>query len=191
MGVDCMAWITTIDENDAENQLKKYYEDIIKKRGKLSNILQVQSLLPDTMKSHLDFYLSIMFNKSKIRREEKELIAVIVSSLNNCQYCINHHAEALSCYWKDWKSIQDVIANTDQSKVLNENQKKLVRYVKKLTTCPSEIVQPDIEELRQSGYDDRSILEIALIVSYFNFVNRMALGLGVVYNEEEMKGYRY
>src|SRR6056297_1928834 len=101
MNVTSMAWIETIDETDADDDLKKMYKKLKTKRGKVSNILKIQSLLPKTIESHMNFYTDIMFNKSTISREEKELIAVLVSKINNCPYCINHHAEALNYYWKD------------------------------------------------------------------------------------------
>lgn len=61
----------------------------------------------------------------------------------------------------------------------------------KLTNSPSSITQFDIEELKKSGWADEDILGINLIISYFNFVNRIALGLGVEFSEEEVKGYKY
>jgi uncharacterized protein YciW len=45
--------------------------------------------------------------------------------------------------------------------------------------------------LKQNGWNDEDILLTNLIVSYFNFVNRIALGLGVEFSEEEVKGYKY
>jgi len=47
------------------------------------------------------------------------------------------------------------------------------------------------ERLRQAGFSDEDILSINLIVSYFNFVNRIALGLGVEFSEAEVRGYNY
>ena len=96
-----MPWIKEIEANEAEGKLKEVYDDLTKNRGKVSNIMKIHSLDPETMSHHLDMYMSIMFSKSGLKREEKELVAVVVSALNNCTYCINHHAEALNHYWKD------------------------------------------------------------------------------------------
>jgi uncharacterized peroxidase-related enzyme len=52
-------------------------------------------------------------------------------------------------------------------------------YAAKLTNSPADVGREDIERLREAGLDDRGILDVAQIVSYFNFVNRMAEGLGV------------
>ena len=52
------------------------------------------------------------------------------------------------------------------------------------------MTESDLGELRAEGLSDRDILDLTLIVAYFNFVNRIALGLGVTFDAEEMSGYR-
>ena len=74
-----MAWINQIDEEKAEGKLKMVYSDLISQRGKIANVMKIHSLDPDTMKNHLDMYLSIMFSESSVSREERELIAVVVT----------------------------------------------------------------------------------------------------------------
>lgn len=186
-----MAWVTTIDENKAEGNLKQIYQSIIRQRGKISNILKAHSLLPRTMQSHLDLYLSIMFNKSNIKREDKELLAVVVSSLNHCDYCVKHHSEALLHYWKDINKIQEVIQNRETSNYLNDMQKAMVKYAVKLTKSTCDLIETDITVLKNAGFIDKDIVEIITIIAYFNFVNRIALGLGVEFSEDELKGYEY
>ncbi len=56
-GVDreiLMSWIEEIDVTEAEGKLAETYGTLIEKRGKVSNILQVQSLNPDSIDGHLD-----------------------------------------------------------------------------------------------------------------------------------------
>lgn len=55
----------------------------------------------------------------------------------------------------------------------------MLRYALKLTTTPGAIVSEDVEALRDAGYDDHGIHDICSVVAYFNFVNRIASGLGV------------
>jgi uncharacterized peroxidase-related enzyme len=93
-----MAYIKIISEDKAEVKLKSIYDEIIKGRGKLSNIMKIQSLMPDSMVKHMDMYKILMFNKSGLSRELKETVAVVVSKTNKCEYCVNHHAEALLFY---------------------------------------------------------------------------------------------
>jgi len=185
-----MAFIKIIDENDAEGHLKNIYDEITHSRGKLSNIMKIHSLLPGTMVKHMDLYKSIMFGKSNLSRELKEMIAVVVSVANKCDYCINHHAEALNFYWKDENKLQIFIEDY-QSVELEKKYKLLLVYADKLTVNPDGINESFIDEIKSAGWTDEDILLVNLIISYFNFVNRIALGLGVEFSEEEIKGYKY
>lgn len=185
-----MPYIKVINENEASGDLRKVYEQIGSARGKLSNIMKIHSLMPDTMIKHLDLYLSIMFSKTNLTREEKEILAVVVSKNNNCDYCVNHHAEALNHYWNDSEKLKNFISTLDDD-LFSNKLRTAINYSIKLTNSPSSITQFDIEELKKSGWTDEDILGINLIISYFNFVNRIALGLGVEFSEEEVKGYKY
>ena len=184
-----MPWISVIDEGEATGKLKEIYEELKEKRGKVGNILKVHSLNPQAMKDHADLYVTLMFGKSKLTREERELIGVIISITNGCKYCINHHAEALNNYWKDRERIEKLIQDF-RSLELPERIIKMFEYAIKLTKTPNAINQNDINTLRECGFSEEEILNINLITSYFNFVNRIALGLGVEFTPEEVRGYK-
>lgn len=75
-----------IEENKAEGKLKEVYESIAGKGRKMAHILKVQSLNPEAMKTHYQFYRSIMFGKSNLSRAQQEMIATVVSVENKCHY---------------------------------------------------------------------------------------------------------
>lgn len=185
-----MPWIRVIDEPEAQGELAQIYEEIRKARGKVANIMKIHSLLPETMRKHLEFYLAIMFRPGGLRREQRELIATVVSSLNDCAYCTHHHAEALRFYWRDEERLRKLIADHQQVE-LSPKDRAMVEYAAKLTQSPSSMTEQDVQALREAGFSDEEILQINLIASYFNFVNRVALGLGVEFSEAEVKGYKY
>lgn len=184
-----MPWINVIDEDEAEGKLREVYEEVRKRRGKIANVMKIHSLNPQALIDHLNLYLTIMFKTRELKREEKEMIAVYVSKLNNCIYCQTHHSEALAKYWekeKVKKFLAD-IKNLDLSK----REREVLRYAHKLTKNPSKMSEEDVDRLRKIGLSDEEILTINLVTSYFNFVNRVVLGLGVELSEEEVKGYKY
>ncbi|MCP5062585.1 MAG: peroxidase-related enzyme [Ignavibacteriae bacterium] len=185
-----MPWIKEIEANKAEGKLKEVYDNLSKNRGKVSNIMKIHSLDPETMSHHLDMYMSIMFNKSGLSIEERELVAVVVSALNNCSYCINHHAEALNHYWKDDEKISVLISDY-KSIEFSIRTLAILNYAEKLTLAPSVVNEFDVQNLRIHDLTDEDILNINLVVSYFNFVNRIANGLGVQFSKEEVQGYNY
>lgn len=184
-----MAWIKIIDEKEARDDLEKVYQEITGARGKLSNIMRVHSLNPRAMKSHMDLYRSIMFGEVKMSRSLREAIAVVVSSANGCEYCINHHAEALRAYW-DNERVESLIQDYRKAK-LSDCESAAMHYASKLTLTPGKMTQEDIHALREAGFADEEILNINLVVSYFNFVNRIASGLGAEFTEDEVSGYKY
>jgi len=185
-----MSWIKEIEYNNAEGKTKEVYEKIKDQRGKLSNIMKVQSLMPEAMDHHLDLYLSIMFKDRSLSRERCEMIGVIVSSINGCDYCVNHHAEALNHFWRDEEKLKELEENYENM-AISKKEKRMLDFAKRSTEKPDSIEQKDVDDLRKIGFSDKEILNIAMITSYFNFVNRIALTLGVEFSEKEMKGYDY
>ena len=62
---------------------------------------------------------------------------------------------------------------------LSEADRAMLGYVEKLTKAPASVSQDDLAALRAAGFDDTSILQINLIASWFNYINRVADGLGI------------
>ncbi len=184
-----MAWIEELDERQASGRLTDIYRELVEKRGKVANILKVHSLNPDALKTHLDLYMALMFGRSGLSRAEREAIAVVVSASNDCDYCVNHHAASLGRYEKDPVKLAAIRA-ADSFAPLPERSAVMLKHAARLTRRPSSIEPADLDALRNQGFSDRDILDITLVTAYFNFVNRIALGLGVEYDEEELSGYK-
>ncbi len=179
-----MPWIKQIDESEASEKLHEVYDEVRTKRGKISNIMKVHSLDPESMKNHLDLYLSIVENNSSINEEERELIAVVVSSLNNCSYCIHHHSKSLNKIWNDESKVNTLISDY-KSVEFPIRTHAILNYAEKLTATPGLVNEYDVQNLRIHNLNDKDILNINLLVSYFNFVGRIANGLGVDFKDEE------
>lgn len=81
-----MSYIKTIAEDKADGKLKEVYESIAGKGRKMAHVLKVQSLNPEALKSHYQFYRSIMFGNSHLTRAQREMIATVVSVENKCHY---------------------------------------------------------------------------------------------------------
>jgi len=184
-----MSWIEQVEPGDADGKLAEMYEALVKQRGKVSNILKVHSLNPDALGDHLDLYMTLMFGDSGLSRAEREAIAVVVSANNDCAYCVSHHAEALRRYIDDEETL-NMLMTADGLETLEPRLSNIVRHAEKLTTAPVAMTDSDLDELRTVGLSDKDILDLTLIVAYFNFVNRIAMGLGVTFSAEELSGYR-
>ena len=185
-----MSWIEEVSEEDATGALAEAFERVRARRGKLANIMRVQSLAPRAMEAHLDLYLDLLFAKGSLTRPERELIAVVVSVQNGCEYCTHHHAAALEAYWKDGERVAR-LKRDPASADLSPRESDLAAYAIQLTLRPHAMEEQWIDRLRGHGLDDAEILRANMIVAYFNFVNRMVQGLGVASSEEEIAGYKY
>lgn len=184
-----MSWIDEIDEQQASGELAKIYKELSEKRGKVANILKVHSLNPNALRAHLDLYMALLFGRSGLSRADRESIAVVVSASNDCAYCVNHHAAALASYEKDANTMAAVRAAVS-FEALPERSAVMLEHAAKLTRHPATVTRRDLDLLREQGFSDQDILDITLVTAYFNFVNRIALGLGVEYSEVEAQGYK-
>ena len=186
-----MPFINVIEHEDAEGRLKEIYDGLVKSRGKLAEVHKIQSLNPETIVAHMDLYMKIMFGRSPLKRYQREMIAVVVSKTNNCPYCITHHAEALQFFWKDDVKVDQL--SEDYTKVdISDTDRLLCEMAEALTREPSNRGRERlIDRLKAQGLEDRSILDATLVIAYFNFVNRMVLGLGVDLEEDGGGGYKY
>lgn len=81
-----MAWIKTIDEHEATGVLREFYEGVKQQMGFVPNILKVHSLRPDVLRAMQPLYEALMFGPSGLTRAQREMIATVVSKLNNCHY---------------------------------------------------------------------------------------------------------
>ncbi len=183
-----MTWISTIEENEAEGELGELYADIAAKRGKVANILKAHSLNPGALQTHGDLYLHLLFGRSGLSRAEREAIAVVTSHHNQCDYCVEHHYEALANFEKDRDRLRAIRAGNYQD--LDARTAAMLDHAAMLTANPELAAEADIQRLRAVGFSDHDVLDITLVTAYFNFVNRIALGLGVTFDDDEIRGYR-
>jgi len=184
-----MSWIEEITPEAAQGSLKALYDELERSRGKVSNILQVHSLRPAAMQAHLALYMDLMFAPGGLSRRQREIIAVVVSRGNGCDYCVAHHVEALARYVDD-RDLLHAIAAGGHVPGLPPAEHALMAYAAKLTRDAASMGAADVQALRDAGIAEADILLANLIVAYFNFVNRIALGLGVAFNPEEVGGYK-
>ena len=174
-----MAWIKMIPEEEAQGKLANLYQQYkSRESGMMDHILKIHSLDPPTMESHIQMYKQLMFGPSELSRKEREMIAVVVSVENSCHYWIVHHGEGLRRTGAD----EDFISALTQKTIpkdANEREKSIIPYARKLTSTPSLCQKSDVQNLQSLGFSDKAILQINLVINYFNYVNRLADGLGV------------
>ena len=88
------------------------------------------------------------------------------------------HAEFLRRVTLD-ESLAEAIKQDYRTAELEPADRAMLDYAAKLTLTPARMSEADVASLRAHGFDDAAILQINLIASFFNYVNRVADGLGV------------
>ena len=178
-----MSWIKIINFQDADSVLKKVYNRVKGPNNNVDNVLAIHSLRPHTLIGHMTLYKSVLHNSNNtLPKWYLEALGVYVSYLNGCGYCVEHH----------YAGFKRLINNDEKSEVFFQSVKSDslqdfftdqyflgASYAKKITLDIKSVTQSDIESMKFSGFSDGEILEINQVVSYFNYVNRSVVGLGV------------
>ena len=82
-----IAWIATVDEAAASGELKRAYRRAADpKSGKVDHIMKIHSLNPASLIDHLHVYKTLMYGDSPLTRAQREMIGVVVSAINRCEY---------------------------------------------------------------------------------------------------------
>ena len=129
-------------------------------------------------------YFNLLVNKEGyLSLAERELLAVVVSSINRCTYCAVSHGAALRVLLDDAPTADLVGVNWRQAP-LSARHQAMARYAELLTLHPEQVGRDDLETLREAGLDDHEIVELVQIVGMFNMTNRVSSALGMVPNVE-------
>ena len=176
-----MSWIETVEPQAASGEIARLYEQVRSSDGQVDNILKAHSLRPRTLAGHLAIYKAVLHSQpNELTPAERELVGVLVSQLNGCDYCVRHHRAGLARHMGSERDAEQLtrlaFANGDE---LSDRQRALCNYARKLTCQPADMRAGDLIPLRAAGLDDATILDLNQIVAYFAYANRTVQGLGV------------
>ena len=178
-----MAWIKTIDYENARDKLKQLYDKIKGPNNYIDNIMLVHSLRPNTLQGHMALYKNALHHvNNKLPKWLLEAIGGYVSSLNGCEYCVQHHFTGMARTLNNdsiSKKVRYALESDAPDSYFGGKELAILDYVRKLTIAPGEIVQQDVSLLQVTGVTDGEILEINQVVAYFAYANRTVTGLGV------------
>ncbi len=178
-----MSWIKTIDYENASPPLRKIYDRIKGPENRIDNVLTIHSLRPHTLTGHMTLYKSVLHHTNNdLPKWYLEAVGVYVSYLNKCDYCFEHHYSGMKRLMHDdhqAEILRKAILTDKLAENLDRKYATGCRYAKQLTCHHDEITSQDITDLREAGFTDGQILELNQVISYFNYVNRTVVGLGV------------
>ena len=177
------SWLRVPPEGDAPEGVQALFDKADEKLGFVPNVLRVYALRPRHLELWNTFYDELMRGESTLTKVQREMIAVVVSVANSCAYCIAAHSAALRKLTKD-PPLADQIATDHAQAGISDRMKRALDYALKLTRSPDAMAEDDVQRLRDAGWTDEDVMDIAEVAAMFNFTNRLASGLGWVPNDE-------
>jgi uncharacterized peroxidase-related enzyme len=171
-------WISTIAYDGADSSLREHYERQARSLGEPTEMTMAGSLYPAIVGARLDLYAASEKCPSRLTAHQRNLISFVTSSINRTGYCMSQVTIKLRETGLDDDQIA-ALANDPESVALPAADAAVVRYAAKLTRNPGSIVEEDIDQLRAAGFDDLDILDANSQCAHLNYVNRVAMGLGI------------
>ena len=182
-GTDRLTWLRVPDEDELPAEILELWRPSVEKLGFVPNVLRLYALRPSRLLAWNAHYEEAMKGDSTLTKAEREMIAVVVSVTNDCAYCIAAHSAALRKLTKN-PALADQIAADYVQADISDRMKRALDYAVKLTQAPAAMSETDVDSLRNAGWTDEDVMDIAEVTAVFNFSNRMASGLGWAPNPE-------
>ena len=173
-----MPYVDEIEQAAANPELRGIYEQIEKKFGFVPHFFKALGPMPEAIKAHLDMNAAIM-GDGALSTLVKEQIGVVVSGINSSSYCIAIHMEVLRQFGID-KPVSKKLVTDYMNAPVDDKTKALFRFADKLTRKPLDVDQPDADEVLRAGWSQAALRETVLTVAFFNYINRVSFGLGLV-----------
>ena len=162
---------------------KKYFDICQEKLGMVPNVLKAYAFDIKKLEAFTSIYNELMISESGLTKLEREMIAVTVSSINKCFYCMVAHGAAVRELSKN-PILGEMIVMNYKMAPLDKRQRNMLEFTEKITKNSSDIIEDDRQILRDVGFSDSDIWDIANVAGFFNMTNRVASAVAMRPNEE-------
>ncbi len=175
--------IPTVPIDRLPDDIRAYFEKCQDRLGFVPNVLLSYTFDVVKLRAFMDMHDDLMLGESGLSKLEREMIAVVTSSYNHCYYCLTAHGAAVRKR-SGSPLLGDQLVMNYRAAELTPKQRAMLDFAWALTARPAEVDEADREALRQAGWSDRDIWDIAAIVAFFNMSNRMAAAIDMRPNRE-------
>ena len=158
---------------DMPEDIRARIEKVQEKSGFIPNVFLMLAYRPEEFRAFMAYHDTLMDKPGGLSKAEREMIVVAVSSLNQCQYCVVAHGAILRIRAKNPLLADQVAANWRKADI-TPKQKAMLDYAIKVTQRANEVEEADSAALRDQGFTDDDIWDIAAIAAFFGMSNRMA-----------------
>lgn len=180
---DRLAWLRVPGEEEVPDEVRSLWQRAGEKLGFVPNVLRVWALRPEHMLRWRKYMDELLKGKSGLSEAQREMIGVVVSSVNRCHYCMVSHSGVLRSLTGDPILVDTLLANYRHAP-LDSRERAMLDFAVKVTEEAYRCGETDLDALRAAGWSDEEIMDIAEVTAMFNLTNRMANALGWAPNAE-------
>lgn len=178
-----LSWLTVPERHSLPEDVKSLFDKAEHKLGLIPNVFRVFSLTPAHFLKWFSYYDYLLRTEdAQLSRKEREMIALVVSAENRCEYCLASHSAYLRELTGD-AALPDKLIHNYRRVSLNERERTLLDFAVRMTNDSATMSEDDLTPLRAQGLSDEAIFEVAQVAAMFNFTNRLANALGWKPNE--------
>lgn len=162
---------------------RTYFDKCQEKLGLVPNVLRAYAFDIAKLNAFSAFYNDLMLGPSGLSKLEREMIAVVVSSLNRCWYCQVAHGAAVR-ELSGRPDLGEAMVMNWRAAGLGPRETAMLTFTEKVTLESHRITEADRAALRAEGFTDRDIWDIASVAGFFAMSNRVASASGMQPNAE-------
>ena len=162
---------------------QKYFDICTDKLGMVPNVLQAHAFSIEKLNAFTGLYNELMLADSGLTKLEREMIAVVVSTINRCFYCLTAHGAAVRELSGSPILGEQLVMNYRTAE-LDARQRAMLDFTALLTSASYTVEEAHRQSLRDVGFSDRDIWDIINVAAFFNMTNRVASGTAMVPNDE-------
>lgn len=162
---------------------QKFFDICREKLDLVPNVLQAYAFDIDKLNAFSAMYNDLMLGEGGLSKLEREMIAVVVSSVNRCFYCLASHGQAVRELSGDPILGEMLVMNYRVAK-LDERQRTMLDFAVLMTESSAKVEEADRQKLRDVGFSERDIWDIVSVAGFYNMTNRMASATGMKPNDE-------
>jgi uncharacterized peroxidase-related enzyme len=153
--------------------MEGYFAKCAEKLGFIPNVLSAYAFDNAKLETFVAMYNDLMLAPSGLSKLEREMIAVAVSSVNRCYYCLVAHGAAVRALSGD-PALGELMVMNYRAARLSKRQRAMLDFAVKLTGESHAVEEADRKALRKAGFTDRDIWDIAAVAGFYNMTNRVA-----------------
>jgi len=160
-----------------------YFDKCREKLGFVPNVLAAYAHDMAKLEAFAAYYNDLMLAPSGLSKLEREMIAVVVSAENRCFYCLASHGAAVRQLSGD-PALGELMVMNWRAAELSVRHRAMLGFAVKMTRASAEIVEADRQALRETGFSDRDIFDVAAVAAFYNMSNRIASAVDMRPNAE-------